>query len=203
MALSRKFLESLGLEADKVSVIIDAHAETVDALKKQADAYKEDAEKLPGVQKELNAANTELEAIKNEGGDWQKKYEKVNSEFEEYKKSQAEHETLASKKEAYKALLKEAGINSEKLINSIIAGADLNALELENGAIKDAEAKTADIQKEWAEFITKTETSGAKVPKPPINDNSKKFSKAEIEKMTEAEINANWDAVVASLQAAE
>lgn len=201
MALSRKFLESLGLEADKVSVIIDAHAETVDALKKQADAYKEDAEKLPGVQKELNAANTELEAIKNEGGDWQKKFEKVNSEFEAYKKSQAENETLASKKEAYKALLKEAGINSEKLINSIISGTDLNALEIENGAIKDAKTKVADIQKEWDEFIPRTETSGAKVSKPPINDNSKKFSKAEIEKMTEAEINANWDAVVASLQA--
>lgn len=33
MALTRKFLAAMGIEADKIDSIIDAHTETVDALK--------------------------------------------------------------------------------------------------------------------------------------------------------------------------
>ena len=54
MALTRKFLSALGIEADKVDEIINAHAETVNALKEERDNYKADAEKLPAVQKELD-----------------------------------------------------------------------------------------------------------------------------------------------------
>ena len=46
MALTRKFLTALGIEADKVDEIINAHAETVDALKAERDTYKDKAEKF-------------------------------------------------------------------------------------------------------------------------------------------------------------
>ena len=54
MALTRKFLSALGIEADKVDEIISAHTETVEALKNERDTFKADAEKLTGVQKELD-----------------------------------------------------------------------------------------------------------------------------------------------------
>jgi hypothetical protein len=65
MALTRKFLSALGIDADKVDEIINAHTETVDALKNERDKYKADAEKLPEVQKELDGMKEE--AAKNSG----------------------------------------------------------------------------------------------------------------------------------------
>ena len=44
MALKRNFLSALGIEADKIDEIINAHAETVDALKEERDEYKKKAE---------------------------------------------------------------------------------------------------------------------------------------------------------------
>ena len=55
MALTRKFLSALGIDADKVDEIINAHTETVDALKNERDKYKADAEKLPEVTRELTS----------------------------------------------------------------------------------------------------------------------------------------------------
>ena len=65
MALTRKFLAALGIEADKVDEIITAHTETVDALKHERDTFKADAEKLPTVQQELD--DLKNEAAKNGG----------------------------------------------------------------------------------------------------------------------------------------
>ena len=54
MALTRKYLSALGIEAEKIDEIISAHTETVDGLKDEIAKYKGDAEKLPAVQKELD-----------------------------------------------------------------------------------------------------------------------------------------------------
>ena len=53
MALTRKFLAALGIEAEKVDEIITAHAETVDALKAERDEYKANAEAYAGEQKKV------------------------------------------------------------------------------------------------------------------------------------------------------
>ena len=45
MALTRKFLEALGIEQAKIDEIISAHTEVTDALKADRDSYKEKAEK--------------------------------------------------------------------------------------------------------------------------------------------------------------
>ena len=54
MALTRKFLSALGIEAEKIDEIIDAHTDTVNALKEERDKYKASHEALQGVQKELD-----------------------------------------------------------------------------------------------------------------------------------------------------
>ena len=90
MSLTRKLLESMGLESDKVSTIIEAHAETVDGLKAKIEEYKLNAEKVPTLQKELDGLTKELEKLKANGGDWEAKYSKEHEAFEEFKKAQTE-----------------------------------------------------------------------------------------------------------------
>lgn len=162
MALTRKMLKAMGIEEEKIDQIIDAHTETVEGLKEEAKGYKADAEKLVGVRKELDE-------LKKDGGDWQSKYEKEHADFEAYKSDITAKETKAAKAEAYRALLKDAGI-SEKRIDAIVKITDIDGIELtKEGKIKDAEERTKGIKEDYAEFITTTEEKGADTAKPPAN----------------------------------
>ena len=83
MALTRKFLSALGIEADKVDENLSAHTETVEALKNERDTFKADAEKLTGVQKELDDLKATVE---KDGKDpYKVKYEAIKEEYEAYK----------------------------------------------------------------------------------------------------------------------
>ena len=181
MAISRSFLKGMGLTDEQVSAIVEAHAETVDALKAQRDAYKEDADKLKDVQKKLD------EALANNSGDWQRKYEelkteydefkatkeeelsKVQNEFDTYKNAQTEKETMAQKREAYKKLLSDAGV-SDKRADTILKVTDLSVVEFNKDmSVRNADKLIEGIKSEWAEFISVGGTQGAKVENPPAN----------------------------------
>lgn len=199
MSLSRKLLESMGLEADKVSTIIEAHAETVDSLKSQIADFKAKAEKYDQTQSELDKIKKDFDEMKANGGDWQRKYESVNEEFETFKKEQNAKEIRSQKDSAYRKLLKETGI-SEKRIDSIMKLTDLESFELEDGQIKDSVKAIEGIKAEWGEFITQTDVQTPKTQTPPKNDSLKKFTHEEISKMSPDEINANWDSIKESMK---
>lgn len=168
MALTRKFLAALGIEADKVDEIINAHTETVDALKNERDSAKKDAEKLSAVQKELD----ELKAAQEKSGKdpWKVKYDAVREEFADYKKTVEAKETTAKKTEAFRALLKEAGIR-EKRIDAVLRVSDVDSIEFdENGKVKDAKKIVDGIKSEWSDFIDSTDTKGAQTVNPPANN---------------------------------
>jgi len=176
MALTRKFLSALSIEADKVDEIIAAHTETVDALKEQRDSYKADAEKLTAVQKELD----DLKAATPDNGSWEEKYNQLKTEYDNYKQEQATKETAAQKREAYKSLLKEAGI-SEKRIDTVLKVTDLNSVELDkDGKIKGAKDYSDKIKAEWADFITTEQEQGANTATPPTSTGGKTITKAQI-----------------------
>lgn len=180
MALTRKFLSALGIDADKVDEIINAHTETVDALKNERDKYKADAEKLPEVQKELDGMKEE--AAKNSGKNpFEVKYNAIKEEFENYKKEQSAKETKAKKADAYRAMLKEAGV-SDKRIEAVLRVSDVDGVKLDkDGNIEDKNALIASVKKEWADFITTQGTQGANTPNPPANGGGKTYkSKDEI-----------------------
>lgn len=199
MALTRKLLESLGIEPDKVSTIIEAHAESVDALKAKAEGFRVDAEAYATAKSELDSVKAELEQLKTTGGDWQKKYDEEHKAFEAFKSEQDAKNTKAEKGKAYAQLLKDAGV-SDKRIDSIMRVTDLNSIELENGRIKDAEALAESIKTEWADFITTTDTHGANTQTPPSNSGSAKFSQEEIAGMSAEEINKNWESIKQSMK---
>lgn len=160
MALTRKSLKAMGLTDEQVDSIIEMHTETVDGLK----AYKADAEKLPGVQAELDDLKKQVAENKDDG--WKDKHDAVKKEFDDYKAAQTAKDTKAAKETAYRALLKEAGVN-EKRIDAVLRVTDLDKIELEDGKIKGADEVKNSIKTEWAEFIAVPGQAGADMAKPP------------------------------------
>lgn len=171
MALTRKFLAALGIEAEKVDEIITAHQETLNEIKAERDRYKEDAEKLPDIQKELD----DLKAAQNEDGPYKEKYEKEHKDFEDYKQGITAKETKAKKTEAVRKLFKDAGM-AEKYVDAVLKIYDVDAIELDkDGNIKDIDAKTKSVKETYPEFIQTGRVKGADVSTPPkdkgANDN--------------------------------
>ena len=181
MSLSRKMLEGLGIDEDKISLIIEAHAETVNALKEKAESYKEDAEKFKETEKALTNATKELEELRENGGDWERKYSEEHKAFENYKKEQSTREENSAKQKAYIELLRNAGV-SDKCFDSIIKVADLSDKKLVDGKFENENDIVEGIKKDWSGFITTTSVVGANTSTPIKNEGAGKLTKADIYK---------------------
>lgn len=172
MALTRKYLNALGIEQDKVDEIINAHSDTVNGLKgkidqleEQIESYQKDAEAAKEVQKELDGLKktVEAEAKEREGKD----YGKLLKEFEDYKAEQQKKEVRAEKEAAYRQILKDAGV-PEKHFAKILKYSDVDGVELdEKGKIKTAKELMKTIKEEWFDHIEKTNAKGAETENPP------------------------------------
>ena len=177
--------------------IITAHAEVVDALKADRDKYKADAEKLEEVQKEVDGLKAKA------GEDWKGKYEQVSKEYEKFKTATEKKEIRARKTDAFRALLKEAGI-SEKRLDSVLKVSDIDGIELDDaGKIKDAKDRKESIKTEWADFIQTEQKKGADTNTPPTGQGNatggmsraqelaRRFHEARYGKAPEAGANTN------------
>ena len=182
MALSRKFLAALGIEADKVDEIINAHSETVEALKEERDRYKEDAEKYDKAQKDLDSAKKQIEELNKEDA-YKVKYEALKEDFDTYKKGIETEKSNNNKKAAYKSLLKEIGI-SDKRIDSVAKLAELDKIKLDkDGKIEGSDDLKKALAEEWADFIVKDGREGAGTSTPPGGSGSVMKTKEEIMKI--------------------
>ena len=171
MALTRKFLEALGIEQAKIDEIISAHTEVTNALKADRDSYKEKAEKYDQTKTELDKAKSELDKVSKD--EYKTKYESLEAEFNKYKTDIAEKEVKGRKEEAYKKMLKEIGVN-EKSIDAIVKVKDLSSLKLDDkGEIVDADTLKESEKKDWEGFIIKSEVGGQDPSTPPDNDKEK------------------------------
>ena len=190
MALSRKYLQGMGITEEQVNAIIEANEETITGLKGEIEKYKtasEDAEK------QLAKAQKELESIKKEAEEadgknpYKVKYDALKEEFANFKAEIESKATKAAKTDAYKALLKEAGV-SEKRIDSVlkVSGSEIEKLELnEEGKIKDADTLKKSIKEEWSDFIPTEGTQGASTPTPPKNTGGTTMTREEIRKISD------------------
>lgn len=168
-------------------------AEKIDAVAKAINnaVGKEFVEK-----KRYNEKLTEIDALKGEKQNaedkatsaekWKTKYDALKEDFDAFKKDITAKETKATRTNAYRELLKEAGI-SEKRIESVLKVSDVDSLEMgDDGKFKDSAKLLENIKNEWADFIATTETQGAKTPTPPSNNGGGKMTKAEIMKIKDA-----------------
>jgi coenzyme F420-reducing hydrogenase delta subunit len=178
MALTRKFLSALGIEADKVDEIIASHTETVDGLKEEIKKYKETADKLPEAQRQLEDTQKELSELKEtiETDGFEGKYNELKKEFDTFKTNIESKAIRESKEKAFKSLLKEAGV-SEKRFDAIakLSSDEIDKIELdEAGIVKDKDAIVKGIADNWSEFIQTTHVEGAKTATPPENNGGEK-----------------------------
>lgn len=163
MALTRKFLSALGIDADKVDEIITAHSETVNGLQEQIAKNKDAATKLADLQTKYD----ELKANADADTPYKEKYEKEHEAFESYKNDQTAKETKEQKTKAFKELLKEAGV-SEKHLDAVLRVSDVDSVELDDeGKVKDSKDKLDAIKKDWSDFIVTDTKKGADTKTPP------------------------------------
>ena len=182
MALTRKFLSALGIEAEKIDEIINAHSETVDALKADRDKYKADVEKLEGekkdIQKELDDLKdaTEADRKSREGKD----YDALKKEYDEYKADVEAKATKAAKETALRDILKDLNI-SEKGVKLALKYHNIDEIELDgDGNVKNSADLRKALKEDWGDYTVKTEEQGAKTPNPPDGNGKSYKSKEEI-----------------------
>ena len=183
----REILSTAGVDSehmsDAVTKIIDGHTDSISALrdeisdlKEKVNSYKADAEKLPDVQKELETVKAEA----SKSGD----YQQLKEEFDKYKTEVEAERTKNAKAEAYKEILKDAGITSDKAIAKVLKYTDFESIELDDdGRVKDAKEHRKAVKEEWGELVSKTSTSGADTPHPPTHNSGSGKTKEEIMKI--------------------
>lgn len=143
--------------------------------------------------KRYNDKLTEIDALKGEKQNaedkatsaekWKTKYDALKDDFDAYKKDITAKESKAARSNAYKELLKQAGV-SEKRLDAVLKVSDIDSLEMgEDGKFKDSDKILENIKNEWADFITTTETKGAETSTPPSNNGGGKMTKADIMKI--------------------
>lgn len=160
MALTRKYLASMGLEQDKIDAIIGEHTDTTDALKAERDKYKAMTDEIDGLKsqiKELEKSKADAEKHKADADKYKADYEAEKAAHDKLKSDNAAQAETAKKTAALKKLLKDNSYH-DKGLDKIVKYTDLSSLELdENGNFKDAEKIMANIEGEWGEYKGKTE----------------------------------------------
>jgi predicted amidohydrolase len=168
MALSKKMLQAMDISDEKIDQIVEAHRDTINGLTAERDQLKTEVAELAGVKEQLSKANAELAVLKE--GDWETKYNTLKNEYDSFKADTETKAVKAAKTTAYRQLLLDAGI-SDKRIAAIMKVSDLDAVEIDkDGNIKDADAITAKVKEEWADFIVTKHEEGAKTPNPAENN---------------------------------
>lgn len=163
----REILSAAGVDGDHMSDAVDAiisgHVASIDALREDVSKYKAEADKLVDIQKELD----ELKTTSADSAKTKEKYDSLKKEYAEYKAQQAEKETAAKKRSAYRQLLKEVGV-SEKRIDTVLKVSDFGSIEFDDGGkVKGADKLKESLAEEWKEFIETTEKHGAPTENPP------------------------------------
>lgn len=186
MAFKRKDIEALGIDPDKVQILVEWHTETVKALQAQISDLEDKSGKTAEVQAELDKVKAELKTANEkieaaEKDDYKGKYESEKAAHDKLKTEIATKETTAKKADVFKAYLKEQGY-SENAINKIAKyGGYVDSMELDDkGAIKDLEALATSIKAEWAEYTPK---SGVERHEPPKAHSAQPEEKNEVTEM--------------------
>ena len=171
MALTRKMLKAMGIDDEKIDQIIEAHTEVTDALKTENEGLKKKAADYDTVKKELDGLKA------NPTDDWEEKHDKVKKEFDDYKNGIEAEKTLASKKNAVKSIIENAGIKDPAIVELIMLKTKYDDIELDGDKVKDAEALTNTIKTDYSAYVEKDSKGGAKVDNPPASTGGKMTKK--------------------------
>ena len=195
MAFKRGDLAALGIEPDKIQILIDWHSETVKGLQGKIEELKDNADKLTEAQaeleqvkKDLATANKTIEAAAKD--DFKGKFEAATAELEMIKSEAAAKETATAKRNALKGELKKAGY-SDRAMSLILRNGFADDVEMdEEGNASNLEAVIKQIQadSDFSSFTPKVADTNLKLETPPANTGGKKaMTWDEIDAITDTE----------------
>lgn len=191
MAFSRKALKAMGITDEQIESIIELHTESIDAIKADRDKYKDDAEKLSDVQRQLDEANSKIEAAEKD--DYKGKYESEKAAHDKLKENIKVKETTAKKSTALKAYLKEKGYSDNGITKITKYGDYIKDIELdEDGKIKDADKLIGKVESEWSEYKPQAGTSNFK-PNVPTGAQSSKPTSEIASRFKQLDAKYNYD----------
>lgn len=177
--VTRKFLAALGIEAEKVDQIVEAHSADMNEIKTERDTALEAAKGSEEVTKQRDKLQKELDDLKAKAPD----AAKVQAEFDAYKLEVENEKANQKKMEAVLATLKEAKAN-ETAIELLAAKVELDKVELDkDGAIKDVEKIVLEPLKAKYAGLFGVETKDGVPPVNPPRGNGK-MSKEEYQKLS-------------------
>lgn len=102
-------------------------------------------------------------------------YKKLKQEFDDYRAEVSGREAKAAKERAARAFFEGKGITGKSLDIAIRGcGAEIDALELEDGKIKDDSALDALVKDTYSGLVSTTVTRGAQTANPPVNNGTSK-----------------------------
>lgn len=165
MALTRGLLKGLGIEADKIDQIIEAHSETVSGLKEERDSYREKAEAAETVIAERDNLVKENAALKKNAGD----ASKIQEAFDAYKADVQNR----GKRNAVAAALKTAGVQREEFVDLLMGKVDMDSIKMtDDGSILDAAAMIAPLKTNYAGCFADVVITGTS-PVNPVSGSTK------------------------------
>lgn len=190
MALKREFLKAMGLDDEKISAIINAHAETVDGLKAKINELETAIEPLKGVAKERDSLKEQLVKAGDSA--------KVQAEFDAFRQQVENEKREAAETADVLAICKDAGITRDSFLRAVGREFDRSKIQRgEDGTISNRDALVEYVKKNFADFGSTTVERGAPPVTPPAGG-YKGMTKEQIGAITDtaerrAAIAANLD----------
>lgn len=160
---TRKWLEALGIEADKIDVLVEAHSDAMKAVMDERDEW----------QKKYEGLDTSK--------DWKQLYTDEHKKLSDLEAANQKRDTRTAKEAALRAVYKDAGI-ADKYVNSLLRIADFDKIELDkDGKAKDHAKLVEEAKTENADFIPQVQViGGQKTPTPPAGGGKTHMTRDEI-----------------------
>lgn len=181
MAFTRKYLAGIGIEADKIEAIMEAHVEVVEGLKSKIAEAGDSAEEFAKVKAELEQARNDLKTAQAtikaaEKEDYKGKYESEKAAHEKLISDIAAKESAAKKETALTAAAKAAKFSDDAIAMILDSKKDYaSMIEFdENGAAKNAADIIESIKKERPQFVPKPQEQLHSPANPPADTGGKK-----------------------------
>jgi hypothetical protein len=176
MALTRAMLKSMNLSDEQINTIIEEHTSIKDNLKNQISDLQEKVNDYDEIKQKYEDLSNDVKQ-----NNWKDKFDEAKKQLEDYKNEIKNEKQTLKKKELYKELLKESGIN-DKQISSILEVTKFDDINIdENNKLENAEELTNEIKSKWDGFIVKSAVTGINTENPPTNNGG--TSKEEIMKI--------------------
>lgn len=142
------------------NALINLHLGVVDSIKDELDEAKAEVGKI-------TALNEQIAELSKEKG-FKEKYESEHKNFEDYKKSITEKETIAAKEKAVKAYFEKKGITGANLEIAMRGSKEeINSAELDGDKLKDTKALDALVSGTFKGLVGTKKEQGASTSNPP------------------------------------